>query len=140
MQQTETYQLNLIDPSDDFSPEPLNANARAIETKLSAVEKGLDSVEDNLSAIGTPAQIRSGTVQGNGSSVTLNLEKFKPMVVFLGLQNSSVLLFVRDFPDASGASSIGKVVWTENGFTYTNAKDPLLMAGTPIYVAIGVDL
>ena len=37
MQQTETYKLKLIDTSDPFSPEPLNANARAIEAQLAAV-------------------------------------------------------------------------------------------------------
>ena len=34
MQQTEKYHFNIIDPSDDFSPEKLNENARRLETAL----------------------------------------------------------------------------------------------------------
>ena len=34
MQQTEKYHFNIIDPSDDFSPEKLNENARKLETAL----------------------------------------------------------------------------------------------------------
>ena len=36
MQQTETYQLNLIETSDTFSPAPLNENAQKLEAALTA--------------------------------------------------------------------------------------------------------
>lgn len=35
MQHTETYNLNLIETSDTFSPDPLNQNAQALEDALS---------------------------------------------------------------------------------------------------------
>ena len=37
MKQTETYQLKLIESSDDFSPDPINANTRAVEGLLAAL-------------------------------------------------------------------------------------------------------
>ena len=38
MQQTTNYNFNIIDPRDDFSPDPLNRNTRAVEDKLAALE------------------------------------------------------------------------------------------------------
>ena len=37
MQQTDKYQLNLIEASDTFSPAPLNENAQKLEAALAAV-------------------------------------------------------------------------------------------------------
>ena len=34
MQQTEHYELNIIEPSDEMSPEPLNENARKVAAEL----------------------------------------------------------------------------------------------------------
>ncbi len=39
MQKTETYKLNLIDGGDDFSPAPLNENARLVEAALKALPR-----------------------------------------------------------------------------------------------------
>ena len=36
MQHTDKYQLNLIEASDTFSPDPLNENARRLEQAISA--------------------------------------------------------------------------------------------------------
>ena len=38
MQQTETYNLNIIETDDTFSPDALNANARALETHLARMD------------------------------------------------------------------------------------------------------
>ena len=37
MQQTEKYQFNLIEPSDTFSPDPLNENMEKVEVQLDTV-------------------------------------------------------------------------------------------------------
>lgn len=42
MQQTQTYKLNLIEPSDTFSPEALNANTRKVEDVLLAHQAKVD--------------------------------------------------------------------------------------------------
>ena len=38
MQQTSKYQFNLVDATDDFSPDPLNQNAEKTETLIAGVE------------------------------------------------------------------------------------------------------
>ena len=45
MQQTEKYQLNLIETTDPISPEPINENTRALETQLLAQEALLQTRE-----------------------------------------------------------------------------------------------
>ena len=44
MQQTSKYQFNLVDATDDFSPEPLNQNAQKTETALTEMEETLAQV------------------------------------------------------------------------------------------------
>ena len=43
MQQTEKYKLNLIEPSDPFLPDGLNANTQKIEEVLSKNLEGMDA-------------------------------------------------------------------------------------------------
>ena len=49
MQQTKTCKLNLIGTSDVFSPEPLNENARTLETQLDAVRGEFAAADAGLS-------------------------------------------------------------------------------------------
>ena len=55
MKQTETYQLKLIENSDDFSPDPINANTRAVEGLLAALA-------------GTAVRTAAGSYTGTGGS------------------------------------------------------------------------
>ncbi len=57
MQKTEQYQLNLIETSDPISPEPINENTRAVETRLQAQDGRLGALEGGLSA---ETQARAG--------------------------------------------------------------------------------
>lgn len=54
MQQTNTYKLDLIEPSDTFSADPLNGNARKLETALTGtradLERSLAGVKSGLEA------------------------------------------------------------------------------------------
>ncbi len=43
MQQTKTYKLDLIEPSDTFSADPLNGNAQKLETALTGARSDLES-------------------------------------------------------------------------------------------------
>ena len=50
MKQTETYQLNLIEPSDVFSPDPLNQNMERAEAALEAARAEAKAADDALDA------------------------------------------------------------------------------------------
>ena len=50
MQHTETYNLNLIETSDTFSPDPLNQNAQALEDALSDEADARESADSALDA------------------------------------------------------------------------------------------
>lgn len=137
MQQTEKYQLNLIDPSDDFSPEPLNENARALETQLSAHETAIGSG-------GKTARIAFGSYVGNNEygkeHPNVLTFDFKPVLVILVGH-----VLIRGFTSSmfSGGFHV-TLTWGENSVSWyqgngagyqENAKDV-----TYSYVAIGESL
>ena len=65
MQQTEKYHFNIIDPSDDFSPEKLNENARALEDALitheaavsAALSQQKSALEQTIAAVEKGAKL-----------------------------------------------------------------------------------
>lgn len=65
MQQTNTYKLDLIEPSDTFSADPLNGNARKLETALTGtradLERSLAGVKSGLEA--ALARVQTGQDQ-----------------------------------------------------------------------------
>ena len=63
MQQTSKYKLNLIDPSDDFSPDPLNANANTLETQLLAREAAEQALDGKVSAEATAREAADNTLR-----------------------------------------------------------------------------
>ena len=86
MKQTETYQLNLIENTDAFSPEPINANTRAIEGKL-------------LELTGAAVKVAMGTYPGDGTlgashPTTLTLE-FQPKFLLVWGDSNYVMLGAR---------------------------------------------
>lgn len=69
MKQTETYQLNLIEPSDVFSPDPLNQNMERAEAALEAARaeaKAADDALDARIAVLEAHKIIIGAYTGNG--------------------------------------------------------------------------
>ena len=53
MQQTETYKLNLIEPSDPFLPDGLNANTQLVEDVLNAMDTRVQVLEGRHFVAGT---------------------------------------------------------------------------------------
>lgn len=119
MQQTETYKLNLIEGSDDFSPQPLNENMEAIEGVLAALEAGQPRI-----VIGSyPGTGDYGS--DNPTSLTFD---FKPAAVFIAnpCNSGSVTVFIQGSPAAwmSGGSAGGfypqTVAWEGNSVSWHN--------------------
>ena len=52
MQQTETYKLNLVEPTDPFSPGPLNENAQKTEAALAALSARTVTLENCRIVVG----------------------------------------------------------------------------------------
>lgn len=114
MQQTETYQLNLIETSDNFSPVPLNENMDKVEAKFAALD-GADEALDSRVTVLEAHRIAIGTYKGNGStSQTIQLG-FTPLAVLVMGENSNPEMATGVFPCRSTTMTI-----QEGGFTVTN--------------------
>ena len=107
MQQTTKYQFNLVDATDDFSPEPLNQNMERVEQELdglsAALTQGLgglgESMSSGLAAVNTAlgsgghtCRIAWGSYTGTGSAGsgspnTLTFD-FRPMVILFATEAS----------------------------------------------------
>ena len=101
MLQTEKYKFNIIETTDTFSPDALNANARTAEAELDRVEAkaAADKAElqaddavirANLGSGGKNARIKCGSYVGDGQCArdhptTLTLD-FTPHFVFVSYQ------------------------------------------------------
>ena len=139
MQQTEKYKLNLIDPEDDFSPEPLNRNAETVEAQLQAREAA-EAVLDTkfTAAIGAGgSNARVATVSFTGGynrSVTFD---FKPLAVLLACNSYGMGydtdILIRGMGAGDTATSVS---WRNNGLTFTFGDDGL----TGYCTAIGESL
>ena len=124
MQQTETYQLNLIETSDTFSPAPLNENTQKLESQLRAVGAALDTkaaADDHadLDARVTALEahkVVAGTYTGNGTTATIHLG-FTPIFVIAEPFNNFPRMAIRGH-EGGGLSIV------EDGFqvsgTYLN--------------------
>lgn len=113
MQQTQKYDLNLIELDDPFSPEPINQNTQKLAAKLSALD-GADAalgervtvLEGHKLAVGT--YIGSSSTHGVFQNIALG---FKPRLVYVFCARLGHCLVTPSQPyQASG------VVITENGF------------------------
>lgn len=86
MQHTETYNLNLIETSDTFSPDPLNQNAQALEDALSdetdAREAGVADLDARLKVF-EAKHVKVGMYKPLSSSV--------PLTIYLGFTPKVVL-------------------------------------------------
>ena len=81
MQQTGTYKLNLIEPSDTFSPEPLNENTGKVEGALDGLDQRVTVLETH--------KIVTGYHPGTG---TVDLG-FTPKVVIANGDNGHGVVF-----------------------------------------------
>lgn len=80
MQQTENYKLNIIETSDSFSPEPLNANTRVVDAQFARVEA-------------VALKVASGIYTGNGTKNRKFDLPFTPKMVYVGLGESGHIYY-----------------------------------------------
>lgn len=146
MQQTEKYQLNLIDPSDEFSPDPLNANARAVEAQLAALEADAAAIHADLGVHGYNCRMAYGTYTGQGNwgaehPNTFTFD-FYPVCLIVADPASTAVVFIRDCPSCTPRSLQVTVQWQENGLSwYTSYQDSQLSVNgrSYSYIALGYD-
>lgn len=85
MQHTETYNLNLIETSDTFSPDPLNQNAQALEDAVEAARaeaQAADSALDARLKVFEAKHVKVGMYRVLNSNVPLTINVgFTPKVV-----------------------------------------------------------
>ena len=128
MQHTSKYQLNLIDPSDAFSPDPLNANATALETQLQAREAAeaalgtrLDGLNTALGSGGNNARVTTGTYVGNGKcgqdTPTALTFDFYPVLVIVSENDVDLACFVRGCTSAVSGGKL-TVQWQDKGLSW----------------------
>ncbi len=127
MQHTEKYQLNLIDPSDEFLPDPLNQNMEAVEAQLQAreaAEKALDS--KFTAAVGTKGKtcrIATGQYTGAGKgkpSLTFDFNALVVLVVPESDDNHCILM-ARPWTSAGGnGGDYNRVTWAARSVSWTN--------------------
>ena len=92
MQQTDTYQLNLIETSDNFSPEPLNQNTQKLEQALSAETAQRTAADAALDSRVTALELHKiayGTYTGNRINRTFQVG-FTPQAVLIICERNSL--------------------------------------------------
>ncbi|MDE6922353.1 MAG: hypothetical protein K2P01_02245 [Oscillospiraceae bacterium] len=86
MQQTEKYQFNLIEPSDVFSPEPLNQNMEKTEeqfTAEAAARQSADSALERRIAVLEARKLVTGSYTGDGTYRRVISLGFTPKLVYV---------------------------------------------------------
>ena len=87
MQHTEAYNLNLIETSDTFSPDPLNQNAQLLENAVEAARtefQAADGALDQRLQVLEAHRLKYGTYSGTETSPKLLVNVgFRPKIVFL---------------------------------------------------------
>lgn len=124
MQQTNTYQLNLIEGTDIFSPAPLNENMDKLEAALTAetaarqsAQAGLNSQTAQLAQrvaaleghkIAVGHYIGNAVTQGDAQTISLG---FQPQLVLIHCTRLGTAVATRDKPCHTNG-----VVITSGGF------------------------
>lgn len=115
MQQTQKYDLNLIELDDPFSPEPINQNTQKLVAKLSALD-GADAALGERVTVLEGHKLAVGTYTGNGATAARTIHLgFKPSALLLQSRNSTVCMVT---PSLSYGSN--DLVITEDGFSVKN--------------------
>lgn len=121
MQHTQKYQLNLIDPSDTLSPEPLNQNAETVETQLAAVD---DKFSAAIGSGGKNARIAWGSYVGNDEygkeHPNVLTFDFKPVLVFVRSADefNYHILMRPSQKSASNSGASAQVTWGERSVSW----------------------
>ena len=99
MQQTEHYRLNLIEPGDTFSTDPLNQNMEKVEAALDAARaeaKAGDGALDTRLAVLEARKIVVGTYTGTGESRRFVDLGFEARAVFAQKSGDRPTFSIRD--------------------------------------------
>ncbi len=90
MQQTNTYKLNLVETTDNFSPSPLNENMEKLEEALEVYKSALsDQVKFNVG-------VYTGTGTLGTAGKTVIKFPFEPKFVLVWGSSPYIGLFARD--------------------------------------------
>lgn len=150
MQQTSKYQFNLVDATDDFSPEPLNQNAQKTEDKFAEVEADLADLVTEVGAGGHNCRIACGTYTGTGSYGSVHrcsiAPGFRPLAVFLATNqytSSAPAVFIRGMSRQAGVQTGYNVSlsWSDTTVSWYDTGSALAQGNTEgyqyYYVVIG---
>lgn len=163
MQQTDKYQLNLIEPSDSFLPDGLNENTQKLEdvlfNTLSAQDTKVNSwmaeVAKQVGRGGKTARIAWGSYVGDNTCgedhPTRHMFDFCPVLIIVGSESEFMRkegrpsVFIRPlakvYMPSLGQAITTNVHWTENGVWYYtgNSNHQNNYSMTYYYFAIGYD-
>ncbi len=132
MQHTTKYSLNLIEPSDEFLPEPLNENTKAVEAQLQAREAAETAMEQRLNqaigAGGRTARIAVGSyVGGDENARTVDVD-FYPIAILVAPESgygAQFFVLLRPYRSAFCRSVEAiEVTWTDRGASWRNTSIP----------------
>lgn len=160
MQQTSKYQLNLIEGTDDFLPDPLNENMEKLEEALNqeaelreGVAETLTALAANVGTAGKTARIAWGSYTGTGtygaSAPTVFSCDFYPVLLVAEWENYEyghplvLLNGVTVMPTVFGSYHAVSVAWTSRQvsiYSTTAADVQFNMEGaTYHYMILGYD-
>lgn len=151
MQHTQKYQLNLIDPSDEFLPDPLNQNMETVETQLQAREAAEAALDTKFTAAigsgGKTARIAWGSYEGTGEygkeHPTVLTFDFKPHLVLVQDSYSYHLMLRGVLASISKSIYSSVVSWDENSVSWHNSSPGYQLNDSGLtfyYAAIGESL
>ena len=149
MQHTKKYKFNLIETSDPFSPEKLNANAEAVEAELARLDDEAVAFAAAIGSGGKNARIAYGTYVGDGQFGPTHANKltfgFKPDLLIIARSYSTYQILLREseFP-ISDLGYYSHVIWEDNSVSWHDGKNSQnqynLSDVTYYWVAIGEPL
>ena len=152
MQQTTKYQFNLVDATDDFSPDPLNQNAQKAETLIAGVESDLADLVTEVGAGGHNCRIAWGSYTGTGgygagSPNSLNVG-FYPVLLLLMDQEEAAFSglpahVMRGYSVQNAYGGTRTWSWQDNGVSWYHdelAEYQYNLSGhTYLYCVLGYD-
>ena len=113
MQHTEAYNLNLIETSDTFSPDPLNQNAQLLEDAVEAEAAARTAADSALSQrlqVFEAHRLKYGTYRSDVDQPLYVNVGFKPAFVFIqgvNLEASNILYLPRTGNQHMGITDTG---------------------------------
>ncbi len=132
MTKTENLNLNLIEPSDPVSPEPLNANMAALDAVVASNKSETDAaLAEKYSPSNKPYVV--GTYTGNGGARTIFLD-FRPKLVMISGQGRGDNNKVENyFVLSAGGNSQKSLIIHDDSFHVSNSSAPYLCSADRTY-------